>query len=498
MILLPLIVLFGIFLNIPNTDAATLVVSNTLGDNMVLQRAPSFAVIWGWDTPASKITVSVGGKEINGTTTGADGKFYVNISHPKGGPFVITISSSSGSTVNFQNVLFGDVFLCGGQSNMVYGVAGVFNATTEVANAARYPNIRLFSVGIHTTSLKPLEQLDSIDLKWSAASPITVGNGTWTYFSAVCWFFGKNLFDQDNTVPIGLISSNWGGTIVEAWSSPDALAKCPAVSNHKNAIQDDMVHSPEAGPDANTPSVLWNAMIVPFLHTSLRAVLWYQGESNAFNPIRYRCQFPAMITDWRKNFVGASKLPFLFVQLAPWAPATNVSETRLAQLYALALPNVGFATAVDLGDASSFWGNIHPRNKQEVGRRLSLAAESIVYGRNVVWEGPMAAKATVDSQGPQVKIHVVFKDDSISGGLVLKPTPPCPVDASQCSLLKVGMSDGKQYDAAGSLDGNALVISATVGAGLTVKSFSYAWSSWPICNLYNGAGLPAIPFLFEY
>lgn len=480
-----------------------LLLSNTLNNNMVLQRAPSEAVIWGWEKAGSKVVVTIEESQYYAISD-ANGKFFVKFKHAEGGPYNIKITSSSGEAQQLTNVLFGDVYICGGQSNMQFSVPGVFNATQEIAKASQYPKIRLFSVGEKTVSDKPLDQLATIDLTWSVASPATVGNNVWSYFSAVCWFFGKDLYDLDPSVPIGLISSNWGGTIIEAWSSLDALAKCPKVAEEERVYPEGeaIINSAE-GADPNQPSVLWNAMIVPFLNTSIKGAIWYQGEQNSGAPIPYRCQFPAMISDWRKKFVGGNNFPFLFVQLAPWvSDQQTIPDQRQSQLSALTLPNVGFATAVDLGDISSPQGNIHPRNKQEVSRRLAQSARAVVYGqKSVVWKGPLATKAVigVPQNSSSIQIIISFDNSTTEGGLKLKPVPNCPQSGvTWCSGLEVTMSDSKKYPAVGSIEGATFKITASVLPSLKVKSVSYAWAPWPLCFLYNGEGLPAIPFQFEF
>lgn len=201
-----------------------------------------------------------------------------------------------------EDVYFGDVWLCGGQSNMQFTVNTAFNATEEIALANRYPHVRLLTVGQGTTSTEvptpslsnlhltrsdvtahdthdthmfaqPLPVLKTLEQPWSVANATSVGGKSWQHFSAVCWFFGKQLYDKYQ-VPIGLVSSNWGGTIVQAWSSPDALSKCklsePTVPAAATEATTSVVAEPTKLGGPNDNSVLWNAMIVPFLDLSLK------------------------------------------------------------------------------------------------------------------------------------------------------------------------------------------------------------------------------------
>jgi sialate O-acetylesterase len=259
-----------------------------------------------------------------------------------------------------------------------------------IALAAKYPQIRLFTVGQSTISPTPLATFATIEQQWSVASPASVGNGQWSFFSATCWFFGREMADKLR-VPIGLVSTNWGGTYVQAWSSPDALSKCKGASeeNKNTRVAFD-------GPNPNQPSVLWNAMVVPLLPMRITAVAWYQAEANVSpqGDLAYICQFPAMIQDWSAK-MNSKSFHFYFVQLAPyWTDDhTSLAGMRLAQEAALLLPYVGMATAVDLGDPTSDVGVIHPRDKQTVGLRLARAALNLSYGNPVSWLGPQAVKA---------------------------------------------------------------------------------------------------------
>jgi len=386
--------------------------------------------------------------------------------------------------------LFGDVYVCSGQSNMQFTVHSAFNSTEEIAQAAKYTQIRLFSVGESNISLTPVQQLIHYDLGWSVASSAIVGHGDWSYFSAVCWFYGKYLADEYPTLPIGLISSNWGGTYIQAWSSPEALKQCPTSDVVTNVIKKSLA------PNPNQPSVLWNAMIVPFLRNPIKGALWYQGESNAGDPNHYGCFFKAMITDWRAKWTdGKTNFPFLFVHLAPWSPGgDSIPATRQAQLEALTLPNVGFGSAVDLGDSTSPFGNIHPRDKEDVSYRLLLSGRAIAYGEaSVVHKGPMANKFVVATTTPTASINVTFESDTISGGLVLRPEPQCPADAD-CLWYAIQFNGNSWVRATATHTGNQLVISVANPSNGKVTGVRYAWAAWPMCNLYNAAGLPAIPF----
>jgi sialate O-acetylesterase len=267
--------------------------SDTLGDHMVLQRDSSSAVVWGTAPPGAVVSTSFNGNVLK-ASPGADGVWrQVLPSTPAGGPYTISMSSSTGGSLSLSDVLFGDVFLCGGQSNMEFAVDNGLNATEEVAAAANYPNIRVFTVGSGTSSNVSLTNLTTISQPWSVASPASIGVGNWTAFSAVCWFFGRNVYESlGGSTPIGLISNNWGGTPVQAWSSPDALSHCSqALVAEEGEVDALLLHGEgvKGGPPSHTPSVLWNAMIAPYAvgPMALKGYTWFQGEANAGSPAYY-------------------------------------------------------------------------------------------------------------------------------------------------------------------------------------------------------------------
>ncbi|MCR5888158.1 sialate O-acetylesterase [Hymenobacter sp. J193] len=233
----------------------------------------------------------------------------------------------------------------------------------------------------------------------------------------------------------------------------------------------------------NSPTVLYNAMIAPLLPYAIKGAIWYQGESNASRAEQYRTLFPALIRDWRMRW-GRGDFPFLFVQLANYMPDQpqpadyEWAELREAQARTLSLPRTGMATAIDIGNPA----DIHPRNKQDVGRRLALAARQVAYGdKQVVASGPTFEKMQVQGQ----EVRITFRNTG--GGLELK-------DASGSTLksFAIAGADRKFVWAQGRLEGNTLVLSSPqVPAPVAVR---YAWSNNPFPNLYNKEGLPAPPF----
>jgi len=319
------------------------------------------------------------------------------------------------------------------------------------------------------------------------------------HFLLLAGFFGRNLYDHFK-VPLGLVSDNWGGTIDEAWSSPQALAKCKR-SPVNYYLKDETVWSTGyTGPDPNTPSVLWNAMIVPVLPMTILGATWYQGESNAGNPDSYACSFPAMIADWRLKWGGNTPkdFGFYYVQLAPWINNGNDAEalTRMAQLFANKLPKVGFATAIDLGDPTSPFGSIHPRDKQDVGLRLSLSARAISFQEKIPYKGPLATSFTVIN-GTTPVAHVSFDPVSVGSGLVAHAMG-CPPDvpAVQCAGYELGTAKG-WIPAKGDIVGEIVVVSGAVGKE-PITGVRYGYANYPLATLRNKDGLPGIPIQWSF
>jgi len=243
-------------------------------------------------------------------------------------------------------------------------------------------------------------------------------------------------------------------------------------------------------------------MIVPILPMTIKGATWYQGEANAGQPNYYACAFPEMIKDWRLKWGGETSkdFEFYYVQLATWVIANNFDAealTRLAQTYANQLPKVGLGTAMDSGDPTSPFGDIHPRSKQIVGYRLSLAARAIGYGQDIQYKGPNATQWTILSQSPSAAVRVEFEDDSLGGGLVITPKA-CYADINidQCRWADIGTQDGKWTNGTIEISGSSIVISATIDANSPVTGVRYAWANYPVAVIYNRAGLPALPFAF--
>lgn len=246
----------------------------------------------------------------------------------------------------------------------------------------------------------------------------------------------------------------------------------------------DIPAAPPSNNGPNRPTVLYNKMINPFIQFAIRGVIWYQGESNEERGYQYRTLFPALIKDWRKKW-NIGNFPFYFVQLANYKKteeqpiASNWAEVRDAQLGALALENTGMAVAIDIGEA----GDIHPKNKQEVGRRLALIALAKNYGESTAYSGPVFQSQQVE--GKAVKLTFKFAE----GGLKTK-------DGAALTGFAIAGADQKFHWATAVIKGNQVMVSSPdVPNPVAVR---YAWANNPVCNLYNEAGLPASPFRTDH
>ncbi|XP_071824350.1 sialate O-acetylesterase-like isoform X2 [Apostichopus japonicus] len=397
-------------------STGSLSLASYYSDHMVLQMGPKSAIIWGYANAGQQIAVTF--KEQIYKAVATPDTFYPSAvwkvaldPTPPSGPFNITITTvtdhmSEGEEILLQDVLFGDIWLCSGQSNMAFPVPAVFNASQVLNDSYNHPNIRLLAVK-QVFSTTPYYDLSSLYEPWSLPSRKSLdgyNSEKYLYFSAVCYLFGVEL-QQHLGYPVGLISDNWGGTNIESWSSPDVLKNCTASVDEKPKKAVNKVEKMEKrGPKKD--SVLWNAMIHPLLNFTIKGVLWYQGEANAAESDRYARLFPAMINDWRRKWYEGTggnteeAFPFGFVQLCTSNhplknPSLDYPLIRRAQTADCGyVPNpkmqkVFMAVSLDLPDPEPNNHGIHPRDKQNVAHRLVLGARAIGYNEAYTeFQGP--------------------------------------------------------------------------------------------------------------
>jgi len=496
------------------TNAPDIRLPRIFGDNMVLQSGPATPV-WGWAPRGRTVTVTVAGQS-GAAKADRNGKWRVLLTdlRPTREPVEMTVKANS--TITFKNVLIGDLWLGSGQSNMDWGVDGCVDAQKEIADA-NYPQIRLFAV---PNEAKGQPRDDLVEGQWVVCSPDTVRS-----FSAVLYFFGREIHRKTG-MPLGLIRSCVGGTAIELWTPASAFPEFPdpaniaqevkrrdadyraSVSGRLDAIETWVKETrialktgkpvpqtpvwPEPPPDG--PAILYNGMIHPLIPYGIRGAIWYQGESNGGEGDTYFQKMQALIGSWRKLW-GRGDFPFYFVQLANWLePNTNPeggdgwAKCREAQTKALSIPNTGMAVAIDVGEA----GDIHPKNKQDVGKRLALWALRDDYGmKDLVVSGPLFKSMRVE--GGQARISFDFVGSGLMVGVKKGLDPTQEVKDGQLKGFAISGEDRKWYWANARIEGSEVVVSSPDVPNPVAVRYAFAMNPEG-CNLYNREGLPASPF----
>lgn len=468
--------------------------------HMVLQQGQANPV-WGWAEAGEKLTVLIGDQS-HSATADADGRWRVKLdSLPVGGPHTITIKGKN--EVKLEDVLVGEVWICSGQSNMAWAVQSANDPDLEI-RTANFSNIRLISVPQVGTQ----DAQDDFKGEWKVCSPKTVGD-----FTAVGYFFGRQLHQSLN-VPIGLIDNAWGGSACEAWVRRDVLeaddrydallakwdktaetydhTKAEAafqtrlqkwIDGGKQGNQPRAPRNPLAG--QHRPANLYNGVLRPTIGYGIRGAIWYQGEANAGRAYQYRHLFPLMIQHWRDEW-KQDDFPFYWVQLADFRDETSDpgesdwAELREAQTMTMSkLPKTGEAVIIDLGEAH----DIHPRNKQDVAKRLARWALAKDYGVDIVYKSPQYKAMETDGK----KVVLTFDTGEHNDGALDTFDVRTPVG------FAIAGEDKRFVWASAKIVGRdkVEVWSDDVTEPVAVR---YAWANNPVCNLRNRAGLPATPF----
>lgn len=478
-------------------------------DHMVLQQGKPIQV-WGWAAAGETVTVQIGETKV-AATPNAKGEWKVALPAQKsGGPVKLVVNGAN--TVTCDDVLIGEVWLCSGQSNMEMGIANCDGAKEAIASANR-PQIRLLSVPNRWT---PLPQTD-IEATWRVCSPESVKEGGWGGFSACAYYFGRKLQDELN-VPIGLIDATWGGTSIQSWTPPEGFAEVTALKREYDLVRLGDPRTPERAarlesflketegwltsargaladnavvptmpsfPDELKPpgqlqaaTALFNGMIHPLCPYTIAGVIWYQGENNLSEGVKYGDRMHALIKGWRRIW-GQGDFPFNFVQIAPYnygGRVESLPELWLGQAAALSLPGVGMAVINDIGDLR----DIHPKNKKDVGERLARIALARSYGlEKLEYSGPVFKALKIEGN----KLRLTFDH---ADGLTSRDDKP---------LSWFEVIDGERggfVAAEAKIDGSSVVLtSAEVPYPVAMR---YAWSMLAEPNLMNAAGLPASSF----
>jgi len=477
-------------------------------DSMVLQRGEDVRV-WGTAEAGEKVTVAFAG-QIKDAVAGKDGRWMVTLAKmdvcTQGRPLVFK-GSATAQPVELKDVLVGEVWLGGGQSNMDTGMAYYRKTTQPDITSANDPLLRMLTI----PRLEYAGQNTNCP-QWRTTTPQTVAG-----FSACAYYFAKNLRGKLN-IPVGIINCSVGATPAEAWMSRKTMESSADLKRilggyekvYRKAFATDeeyrkyydeymvvfneflrkLAAGEPAGPhpqqkmgpmNYRRPCGLHETMLSQVIPFTIRGVIWYQGENNANDQagFHYRTVFPALIQEWRQEF-QRNEMPFLFVQLATYGPARDETplwpELRESQSWTEDnVRNAGMIVLVDGGELD----NIHPFSKDKAGYRLSLLARNMVYGeKDLVCRGPRV-KAKKCEKGI---IKLTFKDTG--SGLELKP--------EAISAFEVCGKDGKYVPAEAKLvDGKIIVSAKSVSEPQNAR---YGWRKWFVPTLFNKEGLPASPF----
>jgi len=467
-------ILIFLFLAFSNQLFAKVTLSALISDNMVLQQQ-SKVKIWGWSKPDATIKVTASWGVQQSGKADKDGNWLVTINTPVASFTPQTITVSDGEPLTVKNILIGEVWLCSGQSNMEMTLAGmmmtsgVMGANQTIAESNAHPNIRLFNVK-QTSSVKP--EKDCVG-NWNIPSPAVVKS-----FSAIGYLYALELQKMMN-VPIGIICSSWGGTIIEGWM--DAESQKQFTDMDLNLVNNEKL------PVYNKPISLYNGMIAPIVNFNVRGFLWYQGESNVPRYTTYADKMVAMIKFWRSKW--GENLPFFYVEIAPYNYASNRLDLSKEQTKAALLreqqkkvmgmiDNVGMVCTNDL--VFPFEENeIHPSNKPEVAKRLAYWAISKVYGGG-------DAVSVLGSQYKSVKFDGTKAILSFEGAFSTK---------GEITGFEIAGADSLFYPAV-AVKGNMFSPNLTVSSEKVEKPVAvrYCFRNFKLGNVTNAFGQPMVPF----
>jgi len=417
--------------------------SSVIGSHMVLQRDAA-PVIWGWGVKGEEIEVSLDGANTARTKADEKGAWEVTLKPVKAGgkahKLVVTGNARGGRKVELADILIGDVWIGSGQSNMARNLAWAEGGGKAVKEATD-PKIRL----LHVARINRRAPARNVKATWKVCSPKTVGG-----FSGVLYHFGRRL-REDVDVPLGLIQASWGGSPIEQWV---------------------------------VGGEMYNGMIAPLTSFPIRGAVWYQGENNVFNRdgFGYFGKQKALIEGWRKAW--GTDFPFYLVQLAPCTgqygagyPPGQLPAFWEAQVAALKIPKTGMAVTTD---TVHNLGDIHPRNKKDVGERLALWALARDYGKkDLVYSGPLYKSIKVEGN----KIRISFTHTG--GGLRSR-------DGKPLNEFQIAGADGRFVPAKSVIDGKTVVVEA--GGVPSPTQVRFGWHKVAVPNLVNKEGLPASPF----
>lgn len=425
------------------------ILPSVIGSGMVLQRN-SIAPIWGWSLPDTVVTLKPGWSEkVYRVKADASGRWIARIrTREAGGPYTLRIEGPSDSTT-LSDVLLGEVWLCGGQSNMEWplgphaGMTAVEGGAEDAA-AASDVKLRLFTAERQYSNEPKL----NLGGSWSPSTPERAHN-----FSATAFYFGRKL-RKELGVPIGLVVSAVGGTEAELWTSEEALAALPEIK-HSNR------------------SKLFNGMIAPLVPYKFRGVIWYQGESNVGRAEQYRALFPAMIRDWRARF-EQPRMPFYFVQIAPFPYDGSGASCVLREAQQWTAQNIPATGMVVTSDITPNVHDIHPSKKREVGDRLAGLALRNLYSKPAE-VSPMYSGMRIEGS----RIRIFFK-------------PAANLRSGHADGFEVAGEDLRFQPAQAQIAGQTILVwNQSISKPVAVR---YGWTDTSVSSAFTQSGMPIGPF----
>lgn len=435
-----------------------------IGDHMVLQEKSSVR-LWGWADPRTEVMIVPSwGCDTIRVKSGGDTRWNATVETPSAAdtPYSIVFKTKK-AEIRIDDVLIGQVWLCGGQSNMQWSAArGIADMKAELKKPMN-PQLRLFTV---TNNSSAWYQDDCVG-EWKVCDSESA-----EWFSAVGYFFGKSIASAINQ-PVGLVNASWGGSPIETWIPASDMKKIPGLEDEWKKNRKSRGYGFRIGS-------MFNAMIYPITKMTLAGVIWYQGEANINNNERYADMFSLLIDSWRKRF--KAELPFYFVQIAPYAKYKNeYAAAALREQQAIVAATKEKTGMVVVSDLVDDVNNIHPKYKQEVGSRLANFALAEVYGQNV-GKYEHARFAEMKVKGRRAFISFYYADGGVTtNGKRVEALEICDESMNFVPASAI-VDEGK---------GELIVWAESVKKPYAVR---YAYSNGAVGNLKDAAGLPVAPF----
>ena len=464
--------IFSATIAVAQEKPTTLTLPSVVGSNMVLQHSTTVN-IWGWAKPKATVKINpswLGLKKPLKVKADAEGFWTLPVQTQAAGFDAHTITIQAGKEVKeLTNILFGEVWLCAGQSNMEWSVRKTPDMKEELKNAANN-NIRLYCTG-RTHAATPQTEVPAQKkhkTQWAVCNSKSLAN-----FSAVGYGFGKELQETLN-VPVGLIDASYGGTCVEGWLSAEYLVNNPKVATQAKKLKNKKWK--------NHISALHNANIYPIRHTSIAGVIWYQGCSNVGNNTYYYL-LNELVKSWRLEFRNP-EMPFYIVEIAPHT-YQGVTGARIREAQARVAAKNKNCEIVITNDQNQIPGDIHPPKKAEVAHRLAQCALGGFYGKTTA-EFRSPAYKSIEVEGNAIR--VLFKN---------VPTTLVQKGEGRINGFQLGVQDPNNEKkliftvAEAKIEGNTVLVSAEgVEAPVAVR---YCFNE-DMGNVYSAEGLPLIAF----